>query len=272
MTKESSLPNTSVLSLGEAAACFLAGLPEKERGAGQPGIQRFVAWFGREKFLDELTAPEVAAYAQRLSASAVGYGQGLELIRDFLKQARKQGWTTRNLSAHLKARKTTRKAAGAGLATNESLPVSQRAYDDIINELASLKDKRPLIVADIKRAAADKDFRENAPLDAAREQLSYLEGRLKKLEAVLKVAVITEEGAEASARVTIGSSIVLCDLDSGQELTYTLVGPRDVDPAKGRISCASPIGKAILDKSSGQVIEIAVPAGKMRCRIERMGP
>lgn len=265
------MPNDSGLSLGEAAVRFLAGLPEKERGAGQPVIQRFAAWFGRGKYLDELTAPEIADYAKRLSASAVGYGQRLELIRDFLKQARKQGWTRRSLAAHLKARKTARKAVGAGPAAVGSLPVSQRAYDDIKNELASLKEKRPLIVADIKRAAADKDFRENAPLDAAREQLSYLEGRQKELEAVLKVAVITEEGVKESTRVGIGSSVLLRDLDSGQELTYTLVGPRDVDPARGRISSASPIGKAILDKSSGQVIEIAVPAGKMRYRIERIG-
>ena len=160
---------------------------------------------------------------------------------------------------------------GAGPAAIESLPVSQRAYDKIQAELAGLREKRPLIVADIKRAAADKDFRENAPLDAAREQLGHLEGRLKELEAVLKVAVITEGKAQASTRVGIGSSVVLCDLDSGQELTYTLVGPRDVDAARGRISSASPIGKAILDKSSGQVIEIAVPAGKMRYRIERIG-
>lgn len=265
------MPNSSGLSLGEAAARFLAGLPEKERGAGQPVMQRFVAWFGREKLLDELTAPEIADYAKRLSAAAVGYVQGLGLIRDFLKQARKQGWTKRSLSAHLKTRKTAKKRTGAAPAAIESLPVSQRAYDDIINELAGLKEKRPLIVADIKRAAADKDFRENAPLDAAREQLSYLEGRQKELEAVLKVAVITEEGVEVSSRIGIGSSVVLCDLNSGQELKYTLVGPRDVDAARGRISSASPIGKAILDKSSGQVIEIAVPAGKMRYRIEKIG-
>ncbi len=265
------MPNALGLSLGEAGARFLASLPEKERGAGQPVIQRFVAWFGREKHLDDLTAPEISSYAKRLPASAAGYSHRLELIRVFLKQARKQGWTKRSLSAHLKAKKTTRKAAGAGPAAIESLPVSQRAYDKIQAELAGLREKRPLIVADIKRAAADKDFRENAPLDAAREQLGHLEGRLKELEAVLKVAVITEGKAQASTRVGIGSSVVLCDLDSGQELTYTLVGPRDVDAARGRISSASPIGKAILDKSSGQVIEIAVPAGKMRYRIERIG-
>ena len=85
------------------------------------------------------------------------------------------------------------------------------------------------------------------------------------------MAVITEEGVEVSSRIGIGSSVVLCDLNSGQELKYTLVGPRDVDAARGRISSASPIGKAILDKSSGQVIEIAVPAGKMRYRIEKIG-
>jgi transcription elongation factor GreA len=242
----------SGLSLGEAAARFLAGLPEKERGAGHPVIQRFIAWFGREKSLDDLTAPEIAAYAEKLSASAIGYGQRLELIRDFLKQARKQGWTKRSLSVHLKARKTARKAVAGGQSAIESVPVSQRAYDDMNKELASLKDKRPLIVADIKRAAADKDFRENAP-------------------AVLKVAVVTEEAVKTTARIGIGSSVVLRDLDSGHELTYVLVGPRDVDPARGRISCASPIGKAILDKSSGQVIEIAVPAGKMRYRVEKIG-
>jgi transcription elongation factor GreA len=172
---------------------------------------------------------------------------------------------------HLKARKTARKAVAGGQSAIESVPVSQRAYDDMNKELASLKDKRPLIVADIKRAAADKDFRENAPLDAAREQLSHLEGRQKELEAVLKVAVVTEEAVKTTARIGIGSSVVLRDLDSGHELTYVLVGPRDVDPARGRISCASPIGKAILDKSSGQVIEIAVPAGKMRYRVEKIG-
>jgi transcription elongation factor GreA len=265
------MSNTSGLSLGEAAARFLAGLHEQEKGTGQPVIQRFVAWFGRERFLDDLTAPEIAAYAERLSASVVGSAPRLELIREFLKQARKQGWTNRSLSAHLKARKTARKKVAKGPSAIESLPVSQRAYDGMNTELAELRQKRPLIVADIKRAAADKDFRENAPLDAAREQLSHLEGRLQELEAVLKVAVITEAGVEASVRAGIGSSVVLHDLDSGQELTYTLVGPRDVDPARGCISSASPIGKAILDKSGGQVIEIAVPAGKMRYRIERIG-
>ena len=139
----SSLSNDSGLSLGEAAARFLAGLPEKERGASQPVMQRFVAWFGREKCLDDLTAPEIADYAKRLSAAAVGYVQGLELIRDFLKQARKQGWTKSSLSAHLKTRKTAKKRTDAAGAAIESLPVSQQAYDDIINELAGLQDKRP---------------------------------------------------------------------------------------------------------------------------------
>jgi transcription elongation factor GreA len=261
----------SGLFLEEAAARFLAGLPEKERRTSHLVIHRFIGWFGRGKSLDDLTAPEIATYAEKLSASAVGYGKKLEIIRKFLKKARAQGWMNRSLSVHLKARKTVRNKVPSGQSVIESIPVSQRAYDDMNNELASLKDKRPLIVADIKRAAADKDFRENAPLDAAKEQLSHLEGRLKELEAILKVAVITEDAVKPTTKTSIGSSVILRDLDSGHELTYVLVGPRDVDPARGRISCASPIGKAILDKNSGQVIEIAVPAGKMRYRIEKIG-
>ena len=69
----------------------------------------------------------------------------------------------------------------------------------------------------------------------------------------------------------IGSNIVLLDLASGEELHYTIVSPREVDPVKGKISSVSPIGKAIIGRSQGDAIEIKVPAGRLRYKIKQVG-
>lgn len=139
-------------------------------------------------------------------------------------------------------------------------------------ELAALKSKRPQIIDEIRRAAADKDFRENAPLAAAREDLSHLEGRIKELEETLKSAVLIGDQPKVTPKAGIGSSIVLRDLVSAEELNYTIVSPREVNPAKGKISNASPIGKAIIGRAQGDTVEIKVPAGRLRYEIRQVGP
>ena len=135
----------------------------------------------------------------------------------------------------------------------------------------ALKGKRLQAIDEIRRAAQDKDFRENAPLDAAREQLAYLEGRIRGLEQTLKSATLVKAKAEISPKSGVGDSIVLLDLASGEELHYTIVNPKEVDPARGKISSASPLGKAIMGRGLGDIIEITAPAGRLRYRIERVG-
>jgi transcription elongation factor GreA len=138
-------------------------------------------------------------------------------------------------------------------------------------EMAVLKSKRPQIIDEIRRAAADKDFRENAPLAAAREDLSYLEGRIKKLEEMLKSVVLIDDQPKLIPKAGIGSSILLLDLVSGEELHYTIVSPGEVDPAKGKISNASPIGKAINGRTQGDTIEIKVAVGRLCYKIKQVG-
>ena len=138
-------------------------------------------------------------------------------------------------------------------------------------ELTALKSKRPQIIDEIHRAAADKDFKENAPLAAAREDLSHLEGRVKNLEETLKSAVLIGDQPKITLKASIGDGIVLLDLVSGEELNYTIVSPREVNPAKGKISNASPIGKAIIGRAQGDTIEIKVPAGRLRYKIKQVG-
>ncbi len=219
-----------------------------------------------------LTAPEIANYAGRVSSSDADHVKKLDLVRDFLAHAKKAGWTKSNLAIHLKAKKGKGKATSRSRqASLETISLTQHGYDEMKKELVALKSKRPQIIDEIHRAAADKDFRENAPLAAAREDLSYLEGRIKKLEEMLKSAVLISDQPKVTPKAGIGDGIVFLDLASGEELRYTIVSPREVDPAKGKISSASPIGKAIIGRAQGDIIEIKVPAGRLRYQIKQVG-
>jgi transcription elongation factor GreA len=269
---ESAMVNkdTRSLSLGEAAAQFLAKLPLREREASQPEVYKFARWYGWERPLANLAAPEVAGYAEQLSLSDTDYARKLELVRAFLTHARKAGWSRINLAPHLKTRKTKTGQNIARQRIRESISLTRQKYNELQAELADLKSQSLKLVEEIRRAAADKDFRENAPLAAAREQRGHVEGRIKELEETLKVASIIDEARESTLKTGIGDRIVLIDLASGEELRYMIVDPREVDPAKGKISIASPLGKALIGRSDGEKVEITAPAGKLRYQIKRV--
>ena len=260
------------MNVGEAAGSFLASLPASERGTSRQILYRFVRWFGWKRPLVRLTAPEIANYAKRVSSSDTDHRRKLDLVRDFLAHAKKAGWTKSNLALHLKSRKGKPKAISqSGQASSETISLTQHGYDEMKEQLAVLKNKRPYIIDEIHRAAADKDFRENAPLAAAREDLGHLEGRIKKLEEMLKSVVLIGDQPKVTLKAGIGDGISLLDIVSGEELHYTIVNSREVDPAKGKISNVSPIGKAIIGRAQGDIIEIEVPAGKLRYKIRQIG-
>ncbi len=257
------------LSLGEAASRFLTSLPPGERGASQQEVYKFIRWYGWDRPLAGLAAPEVANYAERLSLSDSDYLGKLELLRAFLVYAKKEGWTETNLAIHLKARKgKTRLRASSRQGSPDTVFLTQQGYAEVEAELAALQSKRPQIIDEMRRAAADKDFRENAPLDAAKEQRGYLEGRIMELKEVLNSAVVIDEKQKVARKVSIGNSIILCDLASGEELRYMLVSPREVDPSKGKISSVSPIGKAVIGKGEGETVEVIAPVGKLQYQIK----
>lgn len=258
-------------NLGEAASHFLADLPPGESGASQQEIYRFIRWFGRERPFTGLTAAEVDNYAEQLSLSDTDYVRKLELVRTFLMYAKKKGWIKTNLATHLKARKgKTRVPPSPGRSSPEAVSLTRQGYAELEAELAALQSERRRVIDEMRRAAADKDFRENAPLEAARERRGQLEGRILELEGILKSAVVIDEKPETTLRAGIGNSVILRDLDSGEELSYMLVSSREVDPTRGKISSASPIGQAVIGKEQGEVVEIAVPAGKLRYQIKRI--
>ena len=261
--------NSQTPNLGEAAGRFLASLTPEEGKTSQQEIYRFVRWYGWERSLASLAAAEVANYAERLSSSDSDYAGKLDLIRAFLACARKEGWTKSNLATHLKIKKGRNKSQPlTRRGKSQATSLSQQKYDELKAELEALKSKRAQAIDEMRRAAADKDFRENAPLEAAREQHGQIVGRIRELEEVIKSAVLLEGKPKATKAVSIGNSVVLQDIASKEELRYKIVSPREINPSQGKISNVSPLGKAIIGQEEGQIIEVATPAGKIRYQIK----
>ena len=262
VNQESQSPNFS-----DAAIKFLGSLPVAERKLAQQVIYHFARWFGLNRAIGTLTPPEVANYAERLSLSDADYSQKLEQVRAFLLYARKAGWNRSNLAVHLRAKKTRARLPLAGGRSTEEVALTREGYLEFQAELETLKGKRLQAIDEVSRAAADKDVRENAPLEAAREEHGRISGRIRELEEAIKSARVIGESTTVARKADIGSTLLLKALDSGEELSYTIVGPREVDPTRGRISSVSPVGKALLGHDQGDTIEVATPAGKLRYQI-----
>ncbi len=257
--------------LGEAAALYVAKLKAKEREASQPEVYRFARWYGWERPFSELAPPHVASYAEQLNVSDIDYEKKFEVLRAFFAYAKKLGWSRTNLATHLKTKKGKAGPSGAGKRGQpEAATLSQQRYDELVAELDALKTKSRELVKSIQLAAADKDFRENAPLDAAREERGHVEGRIKSLEDAIKSATIFDDKKKPAVKSGVGDSIVLSDLANGEELRYKIVDPRETDPLKGKISSASPLGKVLIGRSDGDTVEISVKAGKLRYQIKRI--
>jgi transcription elongation factor GreA len=260
-----------VPSLGEAAGLYVAKLPDKDRKNSQPEVYKFARWYGWERDFSELAPPHVANYAEQLDVSAIDYERKFEVLRAFFAYAKKSGWSRTNLATHLKTKKGKAGSTGSGKrAQPEAVSLSRQRYDEMVAELEGLKKRSQELIKAIQVAAADKDFRENAPLQYAREERGHVEGRIKDLEEAIKTATIIDDTKKTALKSGVGDTILLSDLSSGEELRYKIVDPREVDPVKGKISLVSPLGKALVGRSDGDIVEITVPAGRLRYRIKRI--
>ena len=263
--------SNQIPSLGEAAAKFLATLSAEKREVSQPEVYKFARWYGWDRSFTRLAPPDIAGYAEQLSTRDTDYTNKLELVRAFLAYGKKVGWCQTNLATHLKTKKSkSRPKATMRQSQREVISLTRERYREIETEFANLKTRSRDLISEIRRAAADKDFRENAPLAAAREERGHVEGRIKELQETLKSAEILEEKKEPSLKTGIGDTVILHDLSSGEELRYRIVDPREVDASRGKISVASPMGKALIGRRNGDTVEITVRAGKLRYQIKQI--
>ncbi|PMQ04126.1 Transcription elongation factor GreA [Dyella sp. AD56] len=148
-------------------------------------------------------------------------------------------------------------------------PITKAGSERLRGELEKLKSvDRPHIIAAIAEARAHGDLKENAEYHAAREQQSFIEGRIGALEALLSTAeVIDVSRLAAGSRVVFGATVDLEDEDSGEAVTYQIVGDLEADIKLRLIAVSSPIARALIGKSEGDSFEFSAPNGVKRYEI-----
>jgi transcription elongation factor GreA len=264
-------PSEETLTLREVAATYLASLPPQERQDGQAEVHRFVRWYGADRRVSEVSGHDVSTYAESLGVTLADAARKLEPLRSFFGFAKKKGFTASNFAVNVRPPKPARAHKAPLRVVEQAGPVSltREGIAALEEELEELRSRRPKLAEELKRAMSDKDFRENAPLDAAREAQGHLESRIREIEATLNKAVVFEKKGPRKI-ASLGSTVYLRNLKSGVELKYMLVNQREVNPAEGKISIDSPVGKALVRRREGEEVEVSAPAGAIRFRIEKI--
>jgi len=142
-------------------------------------------------------------------------------------------------------------------------PMTLRGAEALRAELKRLKSQdRPNIIRAIAEARGHGDLSENAEYHAAREQQGFIEGRIKEIEHKLAHAEVIEPAKlPNTGKVVFGATVELEDQDDGARLTYQVVGEDEADIRAGRISVTSPIARALVGKTPGEVVDVAAPGG-----------
>jgi transcription elongation factor GreA len=140
-------------------------------------------------------------------------------------------------------------------------PITKKGYEALKAELDRLrKVERPKVIEAIAEARAHGDLSENAEYDAAKERQGFIEARIKELEGKLAEARIIETANLSSETVVFGATVLLLDVQAQQQKQYTLVGQDEADLKNGRISVVSPVGRALIGRRVGDLVEVTTPA------------
>ncbi|TAK91212.1 MAG: transcription elongation factor GreA [Burkholderiaceae bacterium] len=150
-----------------------------------------------------------------------------------------------------------------------TIPLTARGAELLKAELQRMKSvDRPAVINAISEARAQGDLSENAEYDAAKERQGFIEGRIMELEAKLSNAqIIDPKTLDADGRVVFAATVDLEDLESGDKKTYQVVGDDEADIKFGKVSVNSPIARALIGKSAGDVVEVQAPGGAREVEI-----
>ena len=142
-------------------------------------------------------------------------------------------------------------------------PMTLFGYNKLQAEVKDLKQvKRPQTVKDIEEALEHGDLKENAEYHAAKEQQRIIDGRLADLAELIGNSKIVDPSELEHARISFGSTVVMTDMDTDEELTYTIVGGCESNPDMGLISFGSPLAKQLLGKEEGDEVKVRLPGGE----------
>lgn len=144
-----------------------------------------------------------------------------------------------------------------------TIQLTQRGYDEIKNEYEELLEKRPTVVKELDHMRSLGDLKENNAYDQLKSELGFLEGRIKELEEIIKIAQIID--APSGDLIALGSKVALHI--EGDRVNYQLVDETEADIINGKISSSSPIGSALLGKKVGEEVQVDSPSGTITYQI-----
>ena len=144
-----------------------------------------------------------------------------------------------------------------------TIPITKRGAEKLKAELHRLKTvDRPWVINAIAEARAQGDLSENAEYEAAKDRQGFIEGRIQEVEGKLSAAQVIDPGAvDAGGRVVFGATVDLEDEDSGDKVTYQIVGEDEADLKQGLVNISSPIARALIGKEQGDSVEVRAPGG-----------
>jgi len=153
--------------------------------------------------------------------------------------------------------------------TLEQLPITKRGFEALQKELEQLRTiERPKVISAIEEARAHGDLSENAEYDAAKDRQGFIEGRISELQYKINCAnIIDTDKLEVKGKAIFGCTVVLENIDTGEEVTYQIVGSDESNINEGKISYTSPLGKSLIGKPVGADVTIIVPGGKRQYEI-----
>jgi len=148
------------------------------------------------------------------------------------------------------------------------IPITPGGFHRLQEDLERLlKVDRPKNIKDISEARAHGDLSENAEYHAAKEMQSFIEGKIQELKTKLALADVIDPSRISQDKTAFGATVKVMDLSTDEEKTFVLVGPDEADVKNGRISISSPVGKALINKEIGDVVNIKAPAKIMEYEI-----
>ena len=151
---------------------------------------------------------------------------------------------------------------------DQRVPMTPRGYEALKEELKRLKSvDRPSNIKDIEEAIAHGDLSENAEYHAAKEKQAHIAGRMAMLDDRIARAQVIDTTGKTPDKVSFGATIKLSDIESDDEVVYTLVGEDEADVKKGLLSVQSPVGRALLGKEIDEEVTVRVPAGKKQYEV-----
>ena len=229
-------------------------------------VIRFGKWYGFEQSVIDMTPIMVEEYSNKVLANNLSTNvTSVQELRKFIRFINPKLTT----GLRLKRKQKFSKNSSTFNSAMELSTLTKAGHKAKSQELTELKKGRLEIAEQIKIAAADKDVRENSALEAAREAQGKLEAQINELETVLSKSQVVNEKTSKN-RISIGSQVIIQEAISKKSSTYTIVAPIEASPLEMRISSQSPVGNALLQRKSGEIVEIKTPGGLVTYKIKKV--